>query len=239
MFWTHLWNRRTLSCSDWPSRTWTGHRWIWLAVLSSVNASRTINLIHVYQCTWLFLCWWFSREAGGPSGSESPCSCRQLSAGLGAQWVLEGASSVHPQRLQVSTHTTRLIQVFPCLWRHIPLCLSSAILYLNDDFEGGDLIFTEMDAKVVTVHLLLFFHSLPLPACPGVRLCLLWPPQAEVRPHCGRVVGFGAGKENPHGVRAVTKGQRCAVALWFTLDPAHEEKVGTFHVHWLKKVHSW
>jgi len=49
--------------------------------------------------------------------------------------------------------------------------------------------------------------------------------QAEVRPRCGRVVGFGAGKENPHGVRAITKGQRCAVALWFTLDPSHEEKV--------------
>uniref|UniRef100_A0AAZ3S081 procollagen-proline 3-dioxygenase n=1 Tax=Oncorhynchus tshawytscha TaxID=74940 RepID=A0AAZ3S081_ONCTS len=74
----------------------------------------------------------------------------------------------------------------------------SAILYLNDDFEGGDFIFTELDAKTVT---------------------------AEVRPQCGRVVGFGAGEENPHGVRAVTKGQRCAVALWFTLDPKHEEKV--------------
>ncbi|CAJ1051909.1 prolyl 3-hydroxylase 1 [Xyrichtys novacula] len=76
----------------------------------------------------------------------------------------------------------------------------SAILYLNSDFEGGDFIFTELDAKTVT---------------------------AEVHPQCGRVVGFGAGKENPHGVRAVTKGQRCAVALWFTLDPAHEEKVHT------------
>lgn len=73
----------------------------------------------------------------------------------------------------------------------------SAILYLNDDFEGGDFIFTMLDAKTVT---------------------------AEVRPQCGRVVGFEAGKENPHGVRAVTKGQRCAVALWFTLDPIHEEK---------------
>ncbi|XP_071376821.1 prolyl 3-hydroxylase 1 [Centroberyx affinis] len=73
----------------------------------------------------------------------------------------------------------------------------SAILYLNDDFEGGDFIFTELDAKTVT---------------------------AELRPQCGRVVGFGSGKENPHGVRAVTKGQRCAVALWFTLDSAHEEK---------------
>ncbi|XP_072308117.1 prolyl 3-hydroxylase 1 [Eucyclogobius newberryi] len=73
----------------------------------------------------------------------------------------------------------------------------SAILYLNEDFEGGDFFFTQLDAKTVT---------------------------AQVRPQCGRVVGFGSGKENPHGVRAVTKGQRCAVALWFTLDPAHEEK---------------
>uniref|UniRef100_A0A8C3ABQ3 procollagen-proline 3-dioxygenase n=1 Tax=Cyclopterus lumpus TaxID=8103 RepID=A0A8C3ABQ3_CYCLU len=73
----------------------------------------------------------------------------------------------------------------------------SAILYLNNDFEGGEFIFTELDAKTVT---------------------------AEVRPQCGRVIGFGAGQENPHGVRSVTKGQRCAVALWFTLDPAHEEK---------------
>lgn len=73
----------------------------------------------------------------------------------------------------------------------------SAILYLNDDFEGGEFIFTELDGKTVT---------------------------AEVHPRCGRVIGFSAGKENPHGVRAITKGQRCAVALWFTLDPTHEEK---------------
>ncbi|KAK1157284.1 prolyl 3-hydroxylase 1 [Acipenser oxyrinchus oxyrinchus] len=73
----------------------------------------------------------------------------------------------------------------------------SAILYLNDDFEGGNFIFTELDAKTVT---------------------------AEVRPSVVEVVGFGAGKENPHGVKAVTKGQRCAVAMWFTLDPRHNEK---------------
>uniref|UniRef100_A0A669CQ23 procollagen-proline 3-dioxygenase n=1 Tax=Oreochromis niloticus TaxID=8128 RepID=A0A669CQ23_ORENI len=85
----------------------------------------------------------------------------------------------------------------------------SAILYLNEDFEGGEFIFTELDAKTVT---------------------------AEVHPKCGRMVGFGAGKENPHGVKAVTRGQRCAVALWFTLDPAHEEKVRKTDVtrrdHW-------
>ncbi|KAK9392117.1 prolyl 3-hydroxylase 2 [Crotalus adamanteus] len=73
----------------------------------------------------------------------------------------------------------------------------SAILYLNGDFEGGEFYFTELDAITVT---------------------------AEVRPHCGRAVGFSAGSENPHGVKAVTKGQRCAIALWFTLDPRQSER---------------
>ncbi|CAB1314331.1 unnamed protein product [Coregonus sp. 'balchen'] len=72
----------------------------------------------------------------------------------------------------------------------------SALLYLNGDFEGGEFIFTEMDAKTVT---------------------------AQVKPQCGRMVGFSSGGENPHGVRAVTRGQRCAVALWFTLDPLFKE----------------
>ncbi|XP_064186847.1 prolyl 3-hydroxylase 2 [Anguilla rostrata] len=72
----------------------------------------------------------------------------------------------------------------------------SALLYLNGDFEGGEFIFTEMDAKTVT---------------------------ASVKPKCGRMVGFSSGGENPHGVRAVTGGQRCAVALWFTLDPLFRE----------------
>lgn len=31
--------------------------------------------------------------------------------------------------------------------------LFSALLYLNGDFEGGEFIFTEMDAKTVTVRL--------------------------------------------------------------------------------------
>ncbi|KAM3923246.1 prolyl 3-hydroxylase 1 [Leptodactylus fuscus] len=73
----------------------------------------------------------------------------------------------------------------------------SAILYLNGDFEGGHFYFTELDAKTIT---------------------------AEVKPQCGRMVGFSSGAENPHGVKAVTKGQRCAVALWFTLDPRHNER---------------
>ncbi|KAJ7427376.1 prolyl 3-hydroxylase 1 [Willisornis vidua] len=73
----------------------------------------------------------------------------------------------------------------------------SAILYLNGDFEGGAFYFTKLDAKTET---------------------------AEVQPQCGRAVGFSSGSENPHGVKAVTKGQRCAIALWFTLDPRHSER---------------
>ncbi|XP_060733508.1 prolyl 3-hydroxylase 2 [Tachysurus vachellii] len=72
----------------------------------------------------------------------------------------------------------------------------SALLYLNGDFEGGQFIFTKMDAKTIT---------------------------ASVKPRCGRMVGFSSGGENPHGVRAVTRGQRCAVAIWFTLDPLYRE----------------
>nr|XP_060623249.1 prolyl 3-hydroxylase 2 [Anolis sagrei ordinatus] len=72
----------------------------------------------------------------------------------------------------------------------------SALLYMNNDFEGGEFIFTEMDAKTVT---------------------------ASVKPRCGRMISFSSGGENPHGVKAVTKGQRCAVALWFTLNPLHRE----------------
>ncbi|XP_077006127.1 prolyl 3-hydroxylase 1 [Tamandua tetradactyla] len=73
----------------------------------------------------------------------------------------------------------------------------SAILYLNGDFDGGNFYFTELDAKTVT---------------------------AEVQPQCGRAVGFSSGTENPHGVKAVTRGQRCAIALWFTLNPRHSER---------------
>ncbi|XP_029436883.1 LOW QUALITY PROTEIN: prolyl 3-hydroxylase 3 [Rhinatrema bivittatum] len=73
----------------------------------------------------------------------------------------------------------------------------SGVLYLNDDFEGGDLFFTDLDASTVT---------------------------AEVRPTCGRMAAFTSGAENPHGVRAVTSGRRCAIVLWFTHSPEYAEK---------------
>uniref|UniRef100_A0A8C9EQB8 procollagen-proline 3-dioxygenase n=1 Tax=Pavo cristatus TaxID=9049 RepID=A0A8C9EQB8_PAVCR len=73
----------------------------------------------------------------------------------------------------------------------------SGILYLNDDFQGGSLFFTEMDTVTVT---------------------------ANVHPKCGRLVAFSSGKENPHGVRAVSQGRRCAVALWYTHSAEHAEQ---------------
>ncbi|KAM6214130.1 prolyl 3-hydroxylase 3 [Rhynchocyon petersi] len=73
----------------------------------------------------------------------------------------------------------------------------SGILYLNDDFQGGDLFFTEPNALTVT---------------------------AQVRPRCGRLVAFSSGGENPHGVWAVTRGRRCALALWHTWAPEHREQ---------------
>ncbi|KAM6967805.1 prolyl 3-hydroxylase 3 [Aplochiton taeniatus] len=84
-------------------------------------------------------------------------------------------------------------------WREPPAFTHrdlSAILYLNEDFDGGELFFTDRDAKTVT---------------------------ARVRPSCGRLVGFSSGPVNPHGVTAVTAGRRCALALWFTKEQLHRD----------------
>ncbi|TRY95163.1 hypothetical protein DNTS_034677 [Danionella cerebrum] len=84
-------------------------------------------------------------------------------------------------------------------WREAPAFTHrdlSAVLYLNDDFEGGDFFFTDRDAKTVT---------------------------ATVKPKCGRLVGFTSGPVNPHGVTAVTAGRRCALVLWFTTEKHHRD----------------
>ncbi len=35
----------------------------------------------------------------------------------------------------------------------LPVCLFSAVLYLNDDFDGGEFFFADREAKKVTVRL--------------------------------------------------------------------------------------
>jgi phosphoribosylanthranilate isomerase len=68
---------------------------------------------------------------------------------------------------------------------------------LNEDFEGGEFVFAaDLTAKNI---------------------------QSLVKPRCGRLVGFSSGSENLHGVRSVQRGRRCALGLWFTLNPFYEE----------------
>lgn len=45
--------------------------------------------------------------------------------------------------------------------------------------------------------------------------------QRTVRPRCGRLVGFESG--DYHGVLPITKGQRCAVAMWYTFNQQFQE----------------
>lgn len=95
------------------------------------------------------------RSARSQEWPEPSHPCWQLLVGPWCQWVLEGTSSLHKQRLQV-----RGLSRLTCLWGlfytvrrscfNVLLCFS-ALLYLNADFEGGEFIFTEMDAKTVTV----------------------------------------------------------------------------------------
>ncbi|XP_053383819.1 prolyl 3-hydroxylase 1-like [Mercenaria mercenaria] len=65
----------------------------------------------------------------------------------------------------------------------------SAVLYLNDNFDGGQFFFAHRNQSE----------------------------QISVKPQCGRLVAFNAG--DYHGVKAVVSGQRCAIAMWFTHDP--------------------
>ncbi|XP_021368340.1 prolyl 3-hydroxylase 1-like isoform X2 [Mizuhopecten yessoensis] len=69
----------------------------------------------------------------------------------------------------------------------------SALMYLNDDFEGGDFFFAHSNTSA----------------------------DVTLKPKCGRIIGFNAA--HLHGVNSVTKGQRCAVAMWYTLDPNFKE----------------
>jgi len=71
----------------------------------------------------------------------------------------------------------------------------SALIYLSNPlYEGGEFFFAHKDFSE----------------------------QAAVHPYIGQLVGFNASIY--HGVRALTLGERCTVALWFTQDASHAEK---------------
>ncbi|XP_059168498.1 prolyl 3-hydroxylase 1-like isoform X2 [Physella acuta] len=73
----------------------------------------------------------------------------------------------------------------------------SALLYLNADFEGGEFFFAHANKSE----------------------------QVSLKSKCGRLVAFNAGEF--HGVKAVKSGQRCALALWFTLNSRYKELAHT------------
>ncbi|KAK2155797.1 hypothetical protein LSH36_231g04011 [Paralvinella palmiformis] len=82
----------------------------------------------------------------------------------------------------------------------------SALLYLNDNFTGGEFIFTHQNMTV----------------------------QSMVKPWCGFAMAFNAG--NYHGVHAVTSGQRCALAAWYTLDKRFDETAHTIAKNIMKDL---
>ncbi|KAJ8299139.1 hypothetical protein KUTeg_023199 [Tegillarca granosa] len=82
----------------------------------------------------------------------------------------------------------------------------SAILYLNDEFNGGEFFFAHPNKSE----------------------------QVKLKPKCGRLVGFNAGEF--HGVKPVLRGQRCAVAMWYTFDPNHKELAHIQAKKMLKKL---
>lgn len=55
-----------------------------------------------------------------------------------------------------------------------------------------------------------------------------------MKPQCGRLVAFNAGEY--HGVKAVTSGRRCAIAVWFTLDRHKAEKSRQAAYEWVEKA---
>ncbi|CAK9805831.1 Prolyl 3-hydroxylase 1 [Anthophora quadrimaculata] len=99
---------------------------------------------------------------------------------------------VHADNCLLRDKDTCLRESPAYIWRDY-----SAILYLNDDFQGGEFFFAK---DSVTREL-----------------------DYVISPRCGRMVAFSAGGENLHGVRGVIRGRRCALALWFTQDKRYLE----------------
>ncbi|KAM6936405.1 prolyl 3-hydroxylase 3 [Lycodopsis pacificus] len=133
----------------------------------------------------------YFRSPSGLFTSFTHLVCRSAVAG-DQEGRLDLSHPVHVDNCLLEPETNQC-------WREPPAFTHrdlSAILYLNDNFNGGDLFFTNRDARTIT---------------------------ARVKPSCGRLVGFSSGPVNPHGVTALTRGRRCALALWFTKEKIYRD----------------
>ncbi|KAK8783381.1 hypothetical protein V5799_010254 [Amblyomma americanum] len=113
--------------------------------------------------------------------------------------------SVHADNCILQKTGECLKQLPAYIWRDF-----SAVLYLNDDFVGGEFVFARHKTNI----------------------------QASVRPKCGRAVAFSAGAENLHGVLPIEKGRRCALAMWYTLDPKYREREREIAYNIINRHHS-
>ena len=75
---------------------------------------------------------------------------------------------------------------------NVPAYALSAVLYLTAPSSGGEFAFIDGGDT-----------------------------QRLVQPVAGRLLAFTSGPENPHRVCRVTRGERMAIALWFTLSRSH------------------
>ncbi|XP_072250096.1 prolyl 3-hydroxylase 3 [Leuresthes tenuis] len=161
-----------------------------LAQDSLVNQSDT-RLLHELGERARVLLHSYFRSPSGLFISFTHLVCRTAIAG-DQEGRLDLSHPVHVDNCLLEPETNQC-------WKEPPAFIHrdlSAVLYLNDNFDGGELFFTKRDAKTVT---------------------------ARVKPSCGRLVGFSSGPVNPHGVSAVTSGRRCALALWFTKEKLYRD----------------
>lgn len=121
--------------------------------------------------------------------------CRTAMTGASRRPESDMSHSIHADNCILQKSGRCLKQLPAYIWRDF-----SSVLYLNDDFLGGEFVFASQKTNI----------------------------EASVKPKCGRAVAFSAGAENLHGVLPVEDGRRCALATWYTFDPKYRERERDF-----------
>uniref|UniRef100_A0A224YSI5 procollagen-proline 3-dioxygenase n=1 Tax=Rhipicephalus zambeziensis TaxID=60191 RepID=A0A224YSI5_9ACAR len=131
--------------------------------------------------------------------------CRKAMSGASRRPESDMSHSIHADNCILQKSGNCLKQLPAYIWRDF-----SSVLYLNDDFVGGEFVFARQKNSI----------------------------EASVKPKCGRAVAFSAGAENLHGVLPVEDGRRCALATWYTFDPKYREREREFAHNIISQHHS-
>lgn len=87
----------------------------------------------------------------------------------------------------------------------------SAIVYINDDYEGGETFIGNSNEKR------LWWWAIEDKFAPISNDII-------VKPKSGKCVIFASDDRNAHGVTEVLSGERITLAFWYTTNPKYEEK---------------